>query len=76
MGKKAKSNELRGGAYFQISDKIDENAATYRDRIAPSLITAEEYFATVEPQEEWQKRCEERALSGYYGVPVEVTIVK
>lgn len=74
MGKR--NDEIRGEMYFQISDEVDEAANTYWERIRPSLITAEEYFKTVESKEAWRKRCEERALSSYYGVPVEVTIVK
>lgn len=63
--------------YFRMPGREeDKNAKTYYERIKPTLVTPEEYFATVESKEEWQKRHEERALSNLYGVPVEVTIKK
>lgn len=68
--------ELRGGNYFRMPDREeDKTAKTYRERIAPTLITAEEYFATVEPRDEWYRRHEEKALSEFYGVPIKVELV-
>lgn len=74
---KKQDNALRGGNYFRMPDREeDKNAKTYWDRIKPTLITAEEYFSTVEPQEEWYRRHEEKALSEFYGVPITVELVK
>lgn len=71
------NNEIRGGCYFQMPDREeDKNAKTYWDRIKPTLITAEEYFDTIESREEWYRRHEEKALSNHYGVPITVEIVK
>lgn len=52
----------------------NKNAATYWERIQPTLMSADEYFNTVEPREKWLKRREEKALSALYGVPVEVSV--
>lgn len=62
-------------AYFpREGASEDKDAATYWDRIKPTLMPAGEYFATVEPREAWQQRHEERALSELYGVPVKVKV--
>ncbi|MCI8980597.1 MAG: hypothetical protein HFE51_09195 [Clostridia bacterium] len=69
------NSELRGGNYFRMPDREeDKDAETYWDRIKPTLITAEEYFATVEPKEEWYRRHEEHALSELHGVPIKINI--
>lgn len=74
---KKQNAELRVQGWFQMPDREeDKNAKTYWDRIRPTLITAEEYFSTIESKEDWYKRHEEKALSNYYGVPITVEIVK
>ncbi len=71
------NNKISGECYFQMPGREeDKNAKTYWERIKPTLITAEEYFNTVESKEEWYRRHEEKALSEFYGVPVTVEIVK
>lgn len=71
------NNKISGECYFQMPDREeDKNAKTYWDRIKPTLITAEEYFSTVESKEDWYRRHEEKALSNFYGVPITVEIVK
>lgn len=77
MARKAKDVEIRGGCYFRMPDREEnKDAPTYWERILPTLMTAEEYFATIEPKEEWYRRHEEQSLSRRYGAPVKVTLIK
>lgn len=74
MGKQ-QSNEIRGGLYFQMpGGDEDKSAENYWDKIKPTLVTADEYFNSVELKTEWYKRHEEKVLSEFYGVPVTITI--
>ncbi len=60
-----------------MSDKDEnKNAPAYWDKIKPTLITADEYFAAVEPKEEWYRRHEEQSMSRRCGVQVKVTLIK
>ena len=52
----------------------NNNAPAYWEKIKPALMTAEEYFAEVEPREEWQRRHEEKALSEFYGAEIKVSL--
>ncbi len=62
-------------AYFpRAGAEENKDADTYWDRIKPTLMTADEYFSTVEDKASWQKRHEEKALSEFFGVPVKVTV--
>ena len=77
MARKANNTEIRGGCYFRMSDKDEnKNAPAYWDKIKPTLITADEYFAAVEPKEEWYRRHEEQSMSRRCGVQVKVTLIK
>ena len=62
------------GYFPRIGTAEDQEALTYWDSIKPTLMSAEEYFSTVESKEDWQKRHEGKALSEHYGVPVKVEI--
>ena len=70
-------NNLTVVAYF-LRDGAGEkgDAPTYWERIKPTLMPAEGYFADVEPKAEWHKRHEEKALSDFYGAEIEVTTSK
>lgn len=70
-----KNQEIRGGGYFQTAEKAENNEKeSYWDKIRGSLITAEEYFETVESREDWHRRHEEEALSDYSGTAVKIAV--
>ncbi len=63
------NKKLYGKNYFFISSTpMEHDGETYWNRIEPSLMESEEYFKTIEPREEWQKRCEEGAAKNCLGI--------
>jgi hypothetical protein len=70
-----KNEKYTVNGFFQtMPEKEDKDAPTYWERIAPTLITAEEYFSTVQSQEDWLKGRFEDVARHIYGVEAVVTV--
>lgn len=73
MARKKETPPFTVNGYFQVyQEREDKNAPTYWERIAPTVITADEYFATVESKREWLIKRIKNVAKYVYGVNVTI----
>ena len=73
-----KEQKYRVHAYIHVkSIPENENGETYIDRIMPQLIPVDEYFDNEKygnvSRDDWIRKKEAEALSGFYGTEVKVS---